>query len=113
VWEAAASPETSVAAYHTTPRNPNSVHNFDSRLPDLPVRVAGRSLTYVAGTEKFQLKHRHCAVTKYIQGDGKFAQKIKFKKISQYIWSFYSAIQVALGLTVIAGIFFPTHARAL
>jgi hypothetical protein len=75
MWQAAASPETSVAAYHTTWRNPNSVHNFDSRLPDLPVRVAGRSLTYAFGTEKFKLQHLHSAVTKYIQGDGNFAQR--------------------------------------
>jgi hypothetical protein len=96
VWEAAASPETSVAAYHTTRHNPNSVHNFDSRLPDLPVRVTGRSLTYTAGNEKFKLKHLHCTVAKYIQGDRKFAQreskKLNLKNIPIYMkFLFYNS----------------------
>jgi hypothetical protein len=81
VWEAEGSTETSVAAYHTTRRNPNSVHNFDSRQPDLPVRVPGRILAYAAGTEKFKLQPLHRAVTKYLQNDRKFAQRVS-KKIN-------------------------------
>ena len=66
IWEAEASPETSVSAYHTTRRKPYSVNNFDSCLPDVPVRGTGRSLTYVAGTEKLKLKPPLCCNCVYI-----------------------------------------------